>query len=323
MEEAECDQSNKNADARSTAAIALQPAYAQSGKDSANARAGEKSGMASSSGETPDRGKTLRAAGGCFGHGSLVGHRRWRQPPPGGGRGQRRGNFWQRHNVRLGPAVQSGHSPHWASCWRESRTRSATPWPAFARPSSSGSGGSGPTTSRSAMFSEVDRLEEIVARLLQFSRADAQELAPGDLNAVLAEAARLARGPAESQGVRIELDLDPALPPVAMAPPALLQVFRNLTTNAIQAMPQGGLLRLATRRGPARRARRGERRRHRAGAGARAARTPVRAVLHDQGRGNRAGPGDRPRDRPGPPGRAPRREPHRSGARRARRRLHA
>lgn len=49
------------------AAIALQPAYAQSGKDSANARAGEKSGMASSSGETPDRGKTLRAAADALG----------------------------------------------------------------------------------------------------------------------------------------------------------------------------------------------------------------------------------------------------------------
>ena len=31
---------------------------------------------------------------------------------------------------------------------------------------------------------EVDRLEEIVSRLLQFSRADGQDLAPGDLNAV-------------------------------------------------------------------------------------------------------------------------------------------
>ena len=39
---------------------------------------------------------------------------------------------------------------------------------------------------------EVDRLEEIVSRLLQFSRADAQDLVPGDLNAVVAEAARLA-----------------------------------------------------------------------------------------------------------------------------------
>ena len=97
---------------------------------------------------------------------------------------------------------------------------------------------------------EVDRLEEIVSRLLQFSRADAQDLVPGDLNTVLTEAARLAGGPAEARGVRIELDLDPNLPPVAMAPPALLQVFRNLTANALQAMVPGGTLRLSSRLDP-------------------------------------------------------------------------
>ena len=100
---------------------------------------------------------------------------------------------------------------------------------------------------------EVDRLEQIVSRLLQFSRADAQDLVPGDLNEVLTEAARLAAGPAESRGVRVELDLDPGLPPAAMAAPALLQVFRNLTTNAVQAMPPGGALRLITRRDSSRR----------------------------------------------------------------------
>jgi signal transduction histidine kinase len=101
---------------------------------------------------------------------------------------------------------------------------------------------------------EVDRLEEIVSRLLQFSRADAQDLVPGDLNGVVTEAARLAAGPAEVQGVRVELDLDPGLPPAAMAAPALLQVFRNLTTNAVQAMSPGGTLRLSTRLDPSRRA---------------------------------------------------------------------
>src|SRR5262249_29191141 len=100
---------------------------------------------------------------------------------------------------------------------------------------------------------EVDRLEEIVSRLLQFSRADAQDLVPGDLNGVISEAARLAAGPAQEKGVRVETELDPGLPPAAMAAPALLQVFRNLTTNAVQAMPPGGTLRLTTRRDSSRR----------------------------------------------------------------------
>jgi signal transduction histidine kinase len=94
---------------------------------------------------------------------------------------------------------------------------------------------------------EVDRLQEIVTRLLQFSRADAQDLAPGDLNAVVTEAARLAQTAACERGIRIDIDTDPELPPIAMAPPALLQVFRNLTTNAIQAMKPGGTLTLSTR----------------------------------------------------------------------------
>ena len=59
---------------------------------------------------------------------------------------------------------------------------------------------------------EVDRIEGIVARLLQFSQADAQDLAPGDLNAVVAEAARLARPAGRFAGGRIELDLDPGAP---------------------------------------------------------------------------------------------------------------
>lgn len=103
------------------------------------------------------------------------------------------------------------------------------------------------------VLAEVDRIDGIVGRLLHFSRADAQDLAPGDLNAVVAESARLSRGPAEARGVGIDLELDPALPPVAMARPALVQVFRNLTTNALHAMPQGGTLRLTTRYDQARR----------------------------------------------------------------------
>ncbi len=97
------------------------------------------------------------------------------------------------------------------------------------------------------LVAEADRLEGIVARLLHFSRADAQELVLGDLNQVIIEVARLAKGQADAQGVEVHVDLDPTVPQILMAAPALVQVFRNLTTNAIQAMPQGGDLRLRTR----------------------------------------------------------------------------
>ena len=97
------------------------------------------------------------------------------------------------------------------------------------------------------LLSEVDRLDGIVGRLLHFSKADAQEMFPSDLNALAADAARLASPSAESRDVRIELNLAPNLPAVLMAPPAVVQVLRNLTSNAIQAMPDGGQLRITTR----------------------------------------------------------------------------
>ena len=166
---------------------------------------------------------------------------------------------------------------------------------------------------------EVDRLEEIVSRLLQFSRADAQDLVPGDLNSVVAEAARLASATAATRGIQTQVDLDPDLWPVAMAPPALLQVFRNLTTNAIQAMSKGGTLHLTTRSDPARQAVLAVVADTGPGLAPEATRPSVRAIFHDQGRGHRPGSGHRPGDRAGAPRRPVRRQPYG----RSRRRLHA
>ena len=97
------------------------------------------------------------------------------------------------------------------------------------------------------LIEEVDRLEGIVSRLLHFGRADLQEHTPHDLNAVVAESAQLAADQARDSHVEIVLDLSDVLPTVPMAAPAVLQILRNLTTNAIQMMPEGGRLLLSTR----------------------------------------------------------------------------
>ena len=112
---------------------------------------------------------------------------------------------------------------------------------------------------------EVDRLEEIVSRLLQFSRADAQDLAPGDLNAVVAEAARLAGRPLQrgdsARGrprPRSAAGRDgPAGPAAGLPQPD----DQRRPGHAARAAPSG----LTTRRDPARQAVRAERGRHRAG----------------------------------------------------------
>lgn len=101
----------------------------------------------------------------------------------------------------------------------------------------------------SELIGEVDRLDAIIGHLLMFSRADAKSLVPGDLNEVAADAERLSRSSADDRGIVMEHEFSPDLPVIAMDAPALLQVLRNLTSNAIESMPDGGDLRIATRLG--------------------------------------------------------------------------
>ena len=68
-----------------------------------------------------------------------------------------------------------------------------------------------------------------------------------DLNRVPAECLALVQAQAAGQGVAVERDLDPGLPPVSGSANALRQVVLNLLTNALRAMPSGGALRCSTR----------------------------------------------------------------------------
>lgn len=97
---------------------------------------------------------------------------------------------------------------------------------------------------------EIQRLDRVVQGFLKFMRPQDLHLAPVDINALLTEVAQLAAPETAQSGVEIALDLAPDLPPATGDAELLQQAFTNLVTNAIQAMPQGGTVTLATRELP-------------------------------------------------------------------------
>jgi signal transduction histidine kinase len=98
------------------------------------------------------------------------------------------------------------------------------------------------------IVNEVSRLESLVDNVLSFARTDRSRLRSSDLNQVLREScgqlgALCARG-----GITVEMDLDDTIPAVLLDRNQFRQVLDNLCTNARQAMPHGGTVRVSTRR---------------------------------------------------------------------------
>jgi signal transduction histidine kinase len=89
-----------------------------------------------------------------------------------------------------------------------------------------------------------------VQGFLKFVRPEEVRLAPVDVKALLSDVARLIAPEAARAGARITEDVVPDLPPVSGDAELLQQALTNLVTNAIQAMPKGGTVTLAARRGP-------------------------------------------------------------------------
>jgi len=75
-------------------------------------------------------------------------------------------------------------------------------------------------------------------------------LQPGDLNQVVERALRLVQHQLDLATIQVNLQLDPALPPVQCDAAQIEQVLLALIMNALDAMPQGGNLWLTTRVDP-------------------------------------------------------------------------
>ncbi len=94
---------------------------------------------------------------------------------------------------------------------------------------------------------KMDHLNKIVEQILDFARTTEPELASVDLNELIRDLALLVRHKLKNQGVRFEQRLEEGLPRISADATQLEQAFLNLTLNAVEAMPQGGTLTIATK----------------------------------------------------------------------------
>jgi signal transduction histidine kinase len=93
---------------------------------------------------------------------------------------------------------------------------------------------------------QIERIERIVRRMLDRTRPEAVELEPLDLNALLRRTFDATTPTLDAKGVRLSPALADDLPRVRGDADRLQQVFINLINNALDAMPDGGELRITT-----------------------------------------------------------------------------
>jgi len=95
--------------------------------------------------------------------------------------------------------------------------------------------------------SQLDRLADSVKNLLSFTRQPKPRLKSLDMNGILEELIHLSEPWLLAKNVRLATSLSANLPPVLGDPTHLQALFLNLITNALDAMPRGGMLTIRTR----------------------------------------------------------------------------
>ena len=101
--------------------------------------------------------------------------------------------------------------------------------------------------STSTLLTEINNLKTIIGRFSEFSRMPQPQRQPTHVNDVLRSVLRVFQAQLQTNSritVRTELAVD--LPEISADPDLLHRALSNLVLNAIDAMPQGGELRLQT-----------------------------------------------------------------------------
>ncbi len=94
------------------------------------------------------------------------------------------------------------------------------------------------------MEREIDRVKEIINDLMDFSRENTPNFSKGDLNHLLQQVVADIDLPSE---IELDIQLETNLPIIAFDYSLLHRVFVNLINNAVQAMIDGGTIKVHTR----------------------------------------------------------------------------
>jgi signal transduction histidine kinase len=94
----------------------------------------------------------------------------------------------------------------------------------------------------------IERLDKTMADLLSYSRMRPPELQSVSLHTVIEGALSSIKEEYQITGVRVEKHFDLTLAPLSLDSQQMERVFLNLFLNALQAMPQGGVLTIQTKR---------------------------------------------------------------------------
>jgi len=101
------------------------------------------------------------------------------------------------------------------------------------------------------MKAEISRLNRLVGDFLSFGKPMRLHPRLVSVEEVLREVAALVDHKAKDQGITLEVAADEGLPRIIADPELLKTCFLNLMINAVDAMPEGGVLGIGVRRAAA------------------------------------------------------------------------
>lgn len=101
------------------------------------------------------------------------------------------------------------------------------------------------------ILDEIERAENLICRFLNFAKPREPEFVVTDINKVIKKSLQFLKFRFEKQKIEINEELNPQLPQIFCDPADMDEVFLNIFSNSIEAMTNGGRLRIKSEFGEA------------------------------------------------------------------------